>query len=372
MSNSINIVSFDIPEPADYGGVIDVFYRIQALARLGISIHLHCFYKDRKPSIRLERLCQSVHYYKRAVPTSPPLLPYIVYSRTNKQLLDYLLNTKHPVLLEGVHCAAYQKELLDAGIKTAIRLHNLEWKYYGHLAENASFVKGIYFKKESAALRKFEENLDTRSILLSISESESKLFSKQYRNVHHLPAFHADAGINSPLGRGKSVLFYGNLSVNENEKAALLLCQTANVCTGLDFIIAGRNPSSKLVTRCTENDVQLIPNPSDKELVQLKDNAHVHLLLSEQETGVKLKLVSALKTSRFTLCNQEITSGNTKLSHLNIVNNLSDLPKYLNMIIHCNATRSMQGIKNEQFRQEFDNFVNAKMITRLLNLSANG
>ena len=39
----LHIVSFDVPWPANYGGVIDVFYKVKALADLGIRLHLHCF-----------------------------------------------------------------------------------------------------------------------------------------------------------------------------------------------------------------------------------------------------------------------------------------------------------------------------------------
>ena len=40
----LNVVSFDIPYPPDYGGVIDIYYKIKALNSAGIKIHLHCFY----------------------------------------------------------------------------------------------------------------------------------------------------------------------------------------------------------------------------------------------------------------------------------------------------------------------------------------
>ena len=53
----INIVSFDIPYPPDYGGVIDIYYKIKALNSVGIKIYLHCFYYGRKRSFRLESIC---------------------------------------------------------------------------------------------------------------------------------------------------------------------------------------------------------------------------------------------------------------------------------------------------------------------------
>jgi len=40
----LHIISFDIPYPANYGGVIDVFYKLRALVSAGIKIHLHAFH----------------------------------------------------------------------------------------------------------------------------------------------------------------------------------------------------------------------------------------------------------------------------------------------------------------------------------------
>ena len=39
----LHIVSFNVPWPANYGGVMDVFYRLRALSRAGLRIHLHCY-----------------------------------------------------------------------------------------------------------------------------------------------------------------------------------------------------------------------------------------------------------------------------------------------------------------------------------------
>ncbi|MCX6283192.1 MAG: mannosyltransferase, partial [Bacteroidetes bacterium] len=43
MEQHLHIVSFDIPYPPDYGGVIDVYYKIKTLSEAGVKIHLHCF-----------------------------------------------------------------------------------------------------------------------------------------------------------------------------------------------------------------------------------------------------------------------------------------------------------------------------------------
>ena len=39
----LHIISHDVPWPADYGGVVDLFYKLKALHAEGIKIKLHCF-----------------------------------------------------------------------------------------------------------------------------------------------------------------------------------------------------------------------------------------------------------------------------------------------------------------------------------------
>ena len=63
----LNIVCFDNPFPPNYGGVIDVYYKLKALHKIGVKIHLHCFVKkivNSEPD--LKNYCESITYYKRS------------------------------------------------------------------------------------------------------------------------------------------------------------------------------------------------------------------------------------------------------------------------------------------------------------------
>ena len=78
----VNIISFNIPYPANYGGVIDVFYKIKAFNDLGVNVILHCFEYGRDRSEVLESMCDKVYYYKRrGALCNVSHIPYIVYSR---------------------------------------------------------------------------------------------------------------------------------------------------------------------------------------------------------------------------------------------------------------------------------------------------
>ena len=90
----LHIISFDIPYPPNYGGVIDVFYKIKELHKKGIGIILHCYeYAGRDRNEKLEEYCEKVYYYPRLLGLQSALSfkPYIVSSRRSDDLVNNLL-----------------------------------------------------------------------------------------------------------------------------------------------------------------------------------------------------------------------------------------------------------------------------------------
>ena len=139
---NLHIISFDIPYPANYGGVIDVFYKIKALHRAGIGIHLHCFEYQRSPAKELEKYCASVHYYRRktGLTANFSLKPYIVASRMSAQLVENLLNDDFPILFEGLHTCGFMADKRLKGRFLIYRESNIEHQYYFHLFKVVSKI----------------------------------------------------------------------------------------------------------------------------------------------------------------------------------------------------------------------------------------
>ena len=50
----LHIITHDVPWPADYGGVVDLFYKMKTLHQAGVKIHLHCFVNKRPPQDELK------------------------------------------------------------------------------------------------------------------------------------------------------------------------------------------------------------------------------------------------------------------------------------------------------------------------------
>ena len=123
----LHIISFDVPWPADYGGVIDVFYQIKALHRAGVKVHLHCFQYGRDEAPELEEYCESVHYYPRKTGWLANLskTPYIIKSRRSNALVRNLLRDDYPVVCQGMHSCAILTDKRLAGRKIAYRAANV-------------------------------------------------------------------------------------------------------------------------------------------------------------------------------------------------------------------------------------------------------
>ena len=89
----LNVVSLNIPYPPNYGGIIDIYYKLKALKRLGVRLILHCFEYERPEAPELEEICEKVYYYKRhtGLLANMSLLPYNVVSRKEPKLMERLL-----------------------------------------------------------------------------------------------------------------------------------------------------------------------------------------------------------------------------------------------------------------------------------------
>lgn len=316
MSNTsdkhLHIVSFDIPYPANYGGVIDVFFRIKELHKRGVKIHLHCFEYGREHSEYLESFCHSVNYYKRETKVAKLFnsLPYIVCSRDCDQLRDNLLKDDYPILLEGLHCCSVltHPEFHDRNV--IVRAHNVEHEYYEHLAKaEVDSKKKMYLKQEVTKLKNFESILYKAKAILAISQKDYDYFSEKYKNVYKVTAYNAYTEVDIQEGSSDYVLYHGNLSVAENYSAAEYLVETFKKID-VKLKVAGMNPPSHLAKMIEDvPNVELIDSPDDQTLFDLIRHAHINILVTEQATGLKLKLLNTLFNGRFCLVNDKMVEG---------------------------------------------------------------
>ena len=122
----------------------------------------------------------------------------------------------------------------------------------------------------------------------------------------------------------------------ENEKAALFLIRQVFSQLPHRCIIAGMNPSPALYKAAMPYpNICIEANPSAERMDWLIREAHVHTLITFQDTGLKLKLLNSLFAGRHTLVNRMMLAG----SGLDSLCHIADTPEEL--VRACNQLMKM-------------------------------
>jgi len=365
----LHIISFNIPYPADYGGVIDIFYKIKALRDAGIQVILHCFEYGRQASKELEDLCFRVHYYHRKSGLKYFLNsdPYIVVTRTANTMPKGILSDSFPVLFEGLHTTAIIEQCKSAGKRILVRAHNIEHLYYQELSRSeTNHFKKIFLRSESKKLKRYEAKLTFADHILGIAKHETAYFEQKYGHALFIPAFHRFEELSSLEGSGDYILYHGNLSVPENSEMFLKLSRKVLSKLGIPVVVAGKDPSNRFLKKLAfYPNIRIVPDPSDSELDRLIQNAHVNLLYTQQATGIKLKLLHALFAGRHCLVNTQMVEG-TGLSSLCIIaGKEDDLGHMLKELMLAPFSKAQQ-MERKKALKVFSNRAGAEKILRLI------
>lgn len=352
-------MAFDNPNPPDYGGAIDLFYKIEAFHSVGVKIDLHLFvYGNRIEYEPLDEFCENIFFYKRNMSVDSFLSPkpFIVKSREQPKLLKNLAQNPSPILFEGIHCCAYlhRKELKNHF--KIVRMHNIEHDYYKGLAKSSGpGLRKRFFHSEARKLKKYEVQLSHADLILAITQKDAEHFGT-FGKTLWIPPFGKPF---KKLERTKDyVLFHGNLKVSENFTAAKLLVENVFDSVDAKVIIAGKSPPRTLVALVEQRTgVQLVSNPDQAEMEALITNAHCHVFYTNQNTGIKLKLVHAIQTSGHIVMNNEMLFDEKYASEVEIANTWAELAETIN-----SCMKSQSPKLREELRALFDNQNNAMQI----------
>lgn len=368
MERHLHIISFDVPYPVEHGGYFDLFYKLTALYQQGVRIHLHCFEYRREKQPELEQYCAEVRYYPRQCGHKgfSHKLPYIVASRTNADLEETLLKDDHPILVEGVHCSYLLHDKRFENRKFILRLHNVEYKYYKQLYYSCnSLLRKLYYLHESKLLKHYEQTIANKALILAVSEQDANSYRREFgaRNAAMLPVFLPFTEITAPEGIGCFCLYHGNLSVTENEKAAIWLLKKVFNDLRIPLVIAGKNPSSKLqhiANQCS--NACLVADPSEQEMQDMIGKAQINILPSFNVTGIKLKLLNALFNGRHCLVNDATVQGTGLESACHIGSNADAFKSLVVQLYRQTFAEEEIRLRKALLLSTFDNKRNAQRL----------
>lgn len=339
MDKYLNIISFNIPWPANYGGIIDVFYKIKALHQLGVKIILHCFEYERPQAPELEALCEKVYYYKRhtGIVANMTLLPYNVYSRKSPELIANLLKNKYPILFEGLHSCYYINDPRLKNRKKIYRESNIEHDYFRHLAiAEKNLIKKTFFLVEAFRFEKYQKVLKHADLMLTVSTSDTEYLQKAFpdKSIEYMPSFHPNDQITAQPGQSDFILYHGKLSVAENTQAALFLVKHVFSQLPYTCMIAGMNPPAELQKVIAYHpNIHLEANPSEERMNQLTQEAQIHVLITFQATGLKLKLLNSIFAGRHIVANHLMTAGSGLEQFCHIADTADEIIRTCNQLM---------------------------------------
>jgi hypothetical protein len=227
--------------------------------------------------------------------------------------LDNLCNDRYPILFEGLHSCYYINHKQLNGRRKIYRESNIEHHYYFHLFKGEkNLLKKFYFISASLKLLLYQKILKHATMMLVVSKTDTEYLQKCFKTsrVIYLPSFHPNDEFSVLPGRGDYALYHGKLSVTENYQAAEYLITKVFAGSHHQLMIAGLEPPDHLQNLIkTHPNVRLIANPDDETMFGLIRNAQVNILVTFQETGLKLKLLNTLFKGRFCLVNRAMVAG---------------------------------------------------------------
>jgi hypothetical protein len=352
--------------------VIDVFYKIKQFTDKGIKVHLHCFEYGRERSKELEAMCEKVYYYKRRTGFMSNFsgLPYNVKSRISEELTKNLLSNDYPILFEVLHtCYLLSDPRLLKRLKV-YRHSNIEHEYYKHLSQSEKkLLKKIYLRLEAGKLKSFESVLNHADLILAVNQCDLDYFKTQFPKIRseYLPSFHPHDRVEIKEGKGNYILYNGNLGISENYAAVSWLAKNVFSKLDLPVKVAGLNPPGFLIAELKAyQNIELIENPDDKTMSELVANAQVHVLYTEQGTGLKLKLLNVLHCGRFVVCNDKMVEG-TELRSSGSFMIVKTAEEMISGIKECYTKEFTKDLITER-EKALEAFSNKKNIDKLLGL----
>ncbi len=364
---SLNIICFENPFPANYGGVIDVFFKIKAFHELGIKIHLHCFvYENEDVSQELLAITEKIYFYRKI--RNPFYLfskiPFGVKSRFNINLLINLKENKFPILFEGLQTTMVINFDNFENRKLFLRLHNLENNYYSGLSNSEkNWPKKLLYFSESIKYKYYLKQINRFEKVFTLSKNENNFVIKHFNNALYVPVFQGNIPEITLSEFGEYVLFQGDLRIADNWNSLIFFINIFKELKQINFKIASNFKKKNILKIIDKHqNIEYVEIKNEEHFNEVLANAHINVMSSSQESGTKLKLINALFKSRHCVINKNMIDDEKILKYCHVAVTESD---FIKNIIYLNK----QPFDNSKSRfnvisEVFDDKINAEKIIK--------
>lgn len=309
-NKSLHIISFDNPFPPDYGGAIDVFYKIKAFYDLGFKIYLHCFYDERSVvSEELKVITEAVYLYKknRNISFFFSAIPFGIKSRFHNDLVKNIEKIDAPIFFEGLQTTMLMHKV-SLPNKKYLRLHNLESNFYeGMSSSETSWFKKFTYYFESKKYGNYQKILNEFDHVFALSMYEYDAVKAVTNKGAYVPVFHGNTKMASVSDYGDYAFYHGDLRLSDNKKAVQFIINVFKEIPEYPLIIASSNGKEFVENQIKDiSNIEFVNIEKELHLVTLLEKAHINVMLSFQQSGTKLKVINSLFKSRFCLINSNM------------------------------------------------------------------
>lgn len=321
-------VANEIPLPAQSGGRVDIWRRLQAFKSSGHSVALLCWFDEGRmdpPSDevlkKLLQVCDDlkvVPILRNPIEIAKRLLnlwrwPSHVAARKVTSDWSVVLawaNAFAPDLiwLDGLYGAAVAVSLSNTFQKQLwYRSHNIEHQYMlAQQARETRWVRRLGLLANCFGLERFERTIMARAVrVFDISLDDSRYWqSEGFEHVEYLPTL-VDSDFADRIKQRKSdrnidLLYFGNLNTPNNVEAVRwLVCEVLpHVKYSGRFVLSGSSPTTAIRgLLAKDNRLELLENPTD--MAEVISRARVIVNPMRAGSGVNLKSVEMLFSEAF-------------------------------------------------------------------------
>lgn len=319
-------IANDLPVPANTGGRVDVWRRLQALQQAGHQVSLLCWTDvGRTPALtaaeeaELHRVCAAVRV--EAITRSPREIaarlawlwrwPSHVASRwvtSRSPALRDWVQAQQPelVLLDGLYGGAVALDLASRlHLPLVYRSHNIEHQYMADQRQReARWVRRLGLAANCLGLERFERSVVARATqVMDISLEDGAYWrSLGHEHIRWVPtlvdAAFAERLAQAPTDKRWDLLYFGNLNTPNNVEALTwwveqVLPRVAGVPWRV--AVAGSRPTEGVrALLARDRRITLIENPAD--MAAVIGMARVLVNPMRAGSGVNLKSVEMLFT----------------------------------------------------------------------------
>jgi hypothetical protein len=162
------------------------------------------------------------------------------------------------------------------------------------------------------------------------------------------------------------VLFHGDLRISDNIKSAQFLIDTFKTLPNYQLVIASSFSNSELIkTIDSISNIKFTIIENSEHLDKIFENTRLHIVLSFQKTGIKLKLINTLYQNRHVIVNELVVEDTGLESVCETMTHKTGLIQKIKTLFDKDFSEELI-LKRQKALLSFDTEQNAKKIIELI------